>query len=300
MLEFAPVWVGPQLAKRAIKASIFPDLFNLSVQAPRLVLGLPIGRLLTDWGRLSPLSRHLRECSQLGLLFLQLSFERLHLALQCDYDRALLHELILLGDELHLRGSLGELKGAESLEEIDAGRRDGADDRGERVAAERVLQDAGKLGVAVRDVGRVALGQFVDHKTQCEERLIDMRRFVLNLLLQINVVKSFAACQVYQVQRRVVYLLLITIGVGPAVDCFLDEDSENGVAARAMLMNVSFLVNSVLLAEGHKAHSLLKGLNLLLRQSHNVGAEVRVADDFEVLVVFIEEVVDCLIINLKV
>jgi hypothetical protein len=52
------------------------------------------------------------------------------------------------------------------------------------------------------------------------------------------------------------------------------------MATGAVLMHVSLFVNTVFLPVADELHRLFEILDLLLRESHDVGAKVRVADDF--------------------
>jgi len=60
------------------------------------------------------------------------------------------------------------------------------------------------------------------------------------------------------------------------------------MATGTVLMHVSLFVNTVFLPVADKLHRLFKILDLLLRKSHDVSAKVRVADNFQVLIVLIE------------
>ncbi len=52
------------------------------------------------------------------------------------------------------------------------------------------------------------------------------------------------------------------------------------MATGTVLMHVSLFVNTVFLPVADKLHRLFKILDLLLRESHDVSAKVRVADNF--------------------
>ena len=52
------------------------------------------------------------------------------------------------------------------------------------------------------------------------------------------------------------------------------------MATGAVLMHVSLFVNTVFLPVADELHRLFEIFYLLLRESHYVGAKVRVADDF--------------------
>ena len=67
-----------------------------------------------------------------------------------------------------------------------------------------------------------------------------------------------------------------------------------------MLMNMSFLVNSIFFPIIHKYQSLLKCLNLLLCETHYINTKVCITDYFQVLIVFVEQIINSLIVNFKI
>ena len=67
---------------------------------------------------------------------------------------------------------------ARRLVVVVVGRRQTGDHQRLGVAAERVLQETGQLGVAVRDVGRPAVDQRRDDVAQCRQRHVDLGRFL--------------------------------------------------------------------------------------------------------------------------
>lgn len=72
------------------------------------------------------------------------------------------------------------------------------------------------------------------------------------------------------------------------------------MAAGTVLVDVRLFVDPVLLAIVDQVHSLFEVLDLLLSKAHHVGTEIGVADDLEILVVFVEEVIDRFIVNFEV
>lgn len=84
---------------------------------------------------------------------------------------------------------------------------DCAQDGSLRVALERVLQDSGELGVSEVHVGvprahLPSLAQPVDHVTESQETLVDVRAFSVHHALAVHLADALRPSEVHEVDNR--------------------------------------------------------------------------------------------------
>ena len=77
----------------------------------------------------------------------------------------------------------------------------------------------------------------------------------MDVFLPLDFTQSLTACQVHQVESGIKSVVVSHL--------FFDVDSEDCVRTRAMLVDVSLLVDSILFTVIHKCHCLIKVLDAL-------------------------------------
>lgn len=65
-------------------------------------------------------------------------------------------------------------------------------------------------------------------------------------------------------------------------------------------MDVSLFIDPIFFAVIHQDHCLFEGLNLLLSQAHYICSKVVITNDFQVLIVFIEQIINGFIVDFKI
>ena len=134
-------------------------------------------------------------------MLLQFAFNTANVLLQGGHIGLVVlvqHNLVL--DELD---TLGETKGGESFRLPRRGRGNIGDEEGLGVASERVLEQEGKLGIAVVDEVTLAVGflhQGIDNVPQHQERLVDVRGLLQPITGRVGVLLPLRSCQIDQIE----------------------------------------------------------------------------------------------------
>ena len=172
------------------------------------------------------------------LVELELSARELSLDARHAVLLLLVAALPLLGGELLVDaydvldrlGALTEVERRLGLGLVEARWRAADDDGGARIAAERLLQDARELGVAIGHVG-LGIGQRGDHVAQSRERLVDVLGLLEYAALGARLAHLLRAGQVDQVELAAQLLLRLLV-------LLLDVDEKDRVGSRAVLVHV--------------------------------------------------------------
>lgn len=154
---------------------------------------------------------------------------------------------------------MAEAHSADAFRNVQVSRRDAADNRGQRVPAQRLLQELGKLGVPVWNV-RLLAGQGLNYHPQVRERGVDLVRLLELQPLNVGLGQLLRPRQIDDVYHR---LLLVLLRFAQVVARRLDLDRlrllvvveieqqpDYRVAAARLLVQVGFGNRSASLAFG--------------------------------------------------
>ena len=196
-------------------------------------------------------------------------------------------------------GARGKVQGGERVFGDEANGRDASNHRGAAVAAQRVLQDARQLRVAVRDVHRAAarVDQRVYHLGQRRERQIDLLALLEPLATLAQHRRALAPSKVDQVQSRQLQRRRRSPAATPPsfaayplpcgrlsrlpsrlarLNALLDHHGEHGVRARGDIVEASGRGVPRALPLGGQCPHLLRRAHSHLRQPLDEDAAVRV------------------------
>ena len=164
----------------------------------------------------------------------------------------------------------------------------GADDCGLRVAAERILEDPGELGVAVRDVGLGAVGELANHSAEREQALVDVAGLGEPVAGRTGVPDAFRPGEVDQIELghpdRGVVLRVRRLA--------FDSDLEDGVRPARRLVHLRRRDLAAVEACLKDVNHGLRAANGLLGQIADVDFAVEVLFDLEVGAARLKQVCD--------
>ena len=185
---------------------------------------------------------------------------------------------------------LSEVQGVDGLREVGQCLCHGTDDGSLGVATECWLQDPCHLTVTVVDERlTVALGQLVDHIRQGKQTPIDVGTLSKPEPISLGLRDSLTTGQIHQVELRELYLLIARLYVDP----------EHSMRSGGCLIELVVRHDSQLVSLRHIAHDLLCIGYRLLSELVDVDT-LDALSDIQILVSWIDQVIDTLIIDLHV
>ena len=158
------------------------------------------------------------------------------------------------------------------------------------------LEQACELGVAVRDVLRLAVDERRDDVAERREAQVDLGRLLEPVAGRARLGLALRAGEVDEVELADADVLAAVVRLAA-----LDDDGEDGVRARARLVHERRADRAVLLARLHHLVDLVRRLDDEAREVLHVHARVDVLLQVEpVLRVLREQVADLLVVDLEV
>jgi hypothetical protein len=170
-------------------------------------------------------------------------------------------------------GPLYELEGADGFVHVLGGGGEVAEDEGEGIAGEGLLEESGEFGLPEGSRRLlIAAGQREDHLSEGGEGEVDVLQ-LLQLLLPYRflLVDLLTSCQVAEVQSP--------LQEGPVAALYLNEQLEDGVRAGALGVHGGLPDGPVLHPLLQQLHTVLKLLHAELRQAlHEDPLHLRLMD----------------------
>ena len=211
---------------------------------------------------------------------------------------ALERHFVDVHSRLHILGFLAEVERIESLLVVRDRLGHGANDGSLRITSEGRLEDSGEFGVSVVDEQLLASGllaELVDDITERQQRPVDVLTLSQSDTLGLRFAGAFGSCKIDEVQLRDFHFASSRTGVTR-----LDVDSEDRVTSGTELVEFGGGDVSELIALAHEVHHVIERLDLLLAESVDVDAVGNALTDIEILVFWLDEIIDTLVVNLHI